>query len=142
MTRFTVGQPDQKRVVSPKVDDVIRAIVDLGGTYPDVVQALQIAKSTGALPSRFEMDALPQGGRHYLRKADRDQQPESEENDAAQDESPIVVGNPLPDLFSKRGLDKKPASKPLPIKREEPDEKEKTNPFRSLFGKMVSHDDE
>ena len=141
VTRFTVGQPDQKRIVTPKVDDVIRAIVDLGGTYPDVVQALQIAKGTGALPSRFEMDALPQGGRHYLRKTDREAEPDANENETVQDESAIVVGNPLPDLFSKRGLDKRPASKPLPIKRPEPDEKEKTNPFWSLFGKMVSHDD-
>jgi flagellar basal body P-ring protein FlgI len=140
VTRFTVGQPDQKRIVSPKVDDVIRAIVDLGGTYPDVVQALQIAKSTGALASRFEMDALPLGGRRYLRKADRERQPETEETDTDQDDGSIVVGNPLPDLFSKRGLDKKPASRPLPIKRDA-DEKEKSKPFWSLFGKMVSHDD-
>ena len=71
-------------------------------------QPNQIAKSTGALASRFEMDALPQGGRHYLRKSDRERQPmEGEENETEQNESPIVVGNPLPDLFSKRGLEKK-----------------------------------
>ena len=49
--------------MSTSVDEVIRAIVALGGTYPDVVQALQQAKTDGALVSRFEVDALPESGR-------------------------------------------------------------------------------
>ena len=53
------SEADQKRTVSTRVDDVIRAIVELGGTYPDVVQALQEAKAAGALPSRFEVEAVP-----------------------------------------------------------------------------------
>ncbi len=59
VSRFAVGQPDQKRVVSDKVDDVIRAIVELGGTYPDVVLALQQAKNSRSLVGRFEVDAIP-----------------------------------------------------------------------------------
>jgi hypothetical protein len=39
--------------------------VELGGTYPDVVQALQEAKTTGCLEGRFEVDALPEAGRSY-----------------------------------------------------------------------------
>ena len=35
---------DEQRRVSYKVDDVVRAIVDLGGTYPDVVSFLTQAK--------------------------------------------------------------------------------------------------
>ncbi len=58
-------EADQKRVVSTRVDDVIRAIVELGGTYPDVVQALQEAKAAGCLEGRFEIDALPEAGRTY-----------------------------------------------------------------------------
>ena len=45
----------------------IRAIVELGGTYPDVVQAIQEAKAAGALPSRFEVETMPEGGRKYER---------------------------------------------------------------------------
>jgi flagellar basal body P-ring protein FlgI len=67
VSRFAVKEADQKRTVSPKIDEVVRAIVELGGTYPDVVQALQEAKATGALVTRFEVDALPQGGRVYER---------------------------------------------------------------------------
>jgi flagellar basal body P-ring protein FlgI len=64
VSRFEAGKPDQKRVVTRMVDDVIRAIVDLGGTYPDVVQALQTAKESGALDSRLKVDTLPESGRH------------------------------------------------------------------------------
>lgn len=68
VSRYAVGEPDQKRVVSTSVDEVIRAIVELGGTYPDVVQALQEAKAAGALTSRFEVEALPEAGRTYERQ--------------------------------------------------------------------------
>ncbi len=69
VSKFSVRDADQKRIVSTKVDEVIRAIVELGGTYPDVVQALQEAKAAGALPGRFEVEALPEGGRTYDRVA-------------------------------------------------------------------------
>ncbi len=98
ISKFAVGQPDQKRVVSTKVDDVIRAIVELGGTYPDVVQALQQAKSCQALAARFEVDALPNGGRKYRHKEEvsADDEPER----SAQS---IEVASPRPELFfSKR----------------------------------------
>jgi flagellar basal body P-ring protein FlgI len=69
VSKFSVGEPDQKRMVSARVDEVIRAIVELGGTYPDVVQALQEAEAAHALPSRFVIDALPEAGRTYHRVA-------------------------------------------------------------------------
>ena len=67
VSKFSVADGDQKRTVSTRVDEVIRAVVELGGTYPDVVQALQEAKNSGALASRFEVDALPEAGRAYDR---------------------------------------------------------------------------
>ena len=61
VSKFVPHEADQKRVVSTRIDDVIRAIVELGGTYPDVVQAFQEAKAAGCLEGRFEVDALPEG---------------------------------------------------------------------------------
>lgn len=81
VARFAVGEADQKRFVSDSVDEIIRAIVDLGGTYPDVVQALQEAKATGVLKSRFEVDALPEAGRRYQRD-DSDAIESSRDDDA------------------------------------------------------------
>jgi flagellar basal body P-ring protein FlgI len=65
VSKFAPHEGDQKRVVSNRVDDVVRAIVELGGTYPDVVQAFQEAKAASCLNGRFEVDALPEGGRSY-----------------------------------------------------------------------------
>jgi len=77
VSKYSVPDGDQKRLVSTRVDEIIRAVVELGGTYPDVVQALQEAKASGALPSRLEVDALPKPGRTY----DRIVQGEPDEND-------------------------------------------------------------
>ncbi len=95
ISRFSVGQPDQKRVVSNKLDELIRAIVELGGTYPDVVQALQQAKSSHALASRFEVDALPDGDRPYRHKDG----PLADATVGDMDDH-IIVASPVPDLFS------------------------------------------
>jgi len=86
VSRYAVGEADQKRVVSPRVDDVVRAIVELGGTYPDVVQALQEAKAKGSLAGRFEVDALPEAGRTYTR--DDGQTPAGEARDGRRPDKP------------------------------------------------------
>ena len=78
VSKFAPNEPDQKRTVSSRVDDVVRAIVELGGTYPDVVQAFQEAKAAGALEGRFEVEAIPEVGRTYERLL----QPEGEDESA------------------------------------------------------------
>ena len=94
VSKFVVDQPDQKRVVSTSLDDVIRAIVELGGTYPDVVQALQQAKTSQALSGRFEVDAVPDSRRELP----------TETTEEEHGNSKFEVANPLPDLFfTKRG---------------------------------------
>jgi hypothetical protein len=102
VSQFAPGAEPKQLVVSTKVDDVIHAIASLGGTYPDVVQALQQAKTDGALPSRFEVDALPQPGRPY----DRDQSaPVNGDKPATADggfEKTIEVASPLPELFGRQ----------------------------------------
>lgn len=96
VSKFSVRQSDQKRAVSAKVDDVIRAIVELGGTYPDVVQALQQAKANGSLVAKFEVDALPDGEREYRQKS----MAAGGDGEAVLGEERITVANPLPNLFS------------------------------------------
>jgi flagellar basal body P-ring protein FlgI len=68
VSRFAVNEADQKRFVSNSLDEIIRAVVELGGTYPDVVQMLQEARAAGALEARFEVDAVPEAGRRYEEK--------------------------------------------------------------------------
>ena len=101
VTRVLPNEPTEKRVVTTSVDEVIRAIVELGGSYPDVVQALQQAKKDGALASSLRVDALPESGRSYERGADAadDDAPLDPEEVGA---APYKVATPLPDLFSKK----------------------------------------
>jgi hypothetical protein len=98
VSHFAPGAEPQQRVVSTDVAEVIRAIVELGGTYPDVVQALQQAKADGALASRFKVDALPEAGRPF----DRGLRPSGD--DAATgsippDDASLEVTSPKPELF-------------------------------------------
>lgn len=103
VSRFKPGQAPEQRVVSTSVDEVVRAIVELGGTYPDVVQALQQAKHDGALKSRFLVDALPETGRRYDREAaEYEHQDELGEPESSQQDSPLDVSTPLPDLFTQQ----------------------------------------
>ena len=67
LTRFQVGQPDQRKIVSTKVVDVIEAAAEMGATYPDIAQMLTIASNDYNLEGRLELDALPQAGRLYYR---------------------------------------------------------------------------
>ncbi len=85
VARYSVDEADEKRIVSSKIDDVIRAIVELGGTYPDVVQALQEAKRTNAMTGRFEIDALPEAGRRYQRSSDEGMVESSPQSSEAED---------------------------------------------------------
>jgi flagellar basal body P-ring protein FlgI len=140
--RFSANEPDQKRVVSTKVDECIRAIVELGGAYPDVVQALQQAKSKGALASRFAIDAVPSGGRRYDRGSmpgshgrEADAQTDLAHGDGETDDNGdsdeagdgVMVANPVPGLFDKgrTTLDKaSPASRPAETSDEGSSEKQ------------------
>lgn len=101
VSRYVAGEPDQKRVVSTQIDEIIRAMVDLGATYPDVVQVLAEAKAKGALEGRLEIDALPEGGRRYDRRPagtdSSDQEAERErDREPAQDGGPDQESEPPP----------------------------------------------
>jgi hypothetical protein len=103
ISRFRVGEPTQQRVVSTDVDEVIRAVVDLGGSYPDVVQLLQQAKESGSLASRFRVDALPEAGRQLTRSTGANSESEDNQDspDAAQS-APYELATPQPELFGRK----------------------------------------
>jgi hypothetical protein len=139
VSRFATNEGDQKRVISARLDEVIRTIVELGGTYPDVVQALQQAKVLGALTARLEMDALPQGGRRYTRQSGE----ESEEGEEMplSDEPEIVAAGKLPAMFASTGSDDK-VKKRRKRDKKLPEPEEKGNPVSRFFGKMRGKKDD
>ncbi|HID75917.1 MAG TPA: hypothetical protein EYP56_07965 [Planctomycetaceae bacterium] len=135
VSRFAVGEPDQRRIVNNQLDEVIRAIVELGGAYPDVVQALQRAKASGALESRFEIDALPKGGRVYRR------QPVASQGEP-RPPGGLRATSPLPDLFPKRGTrapqqDRQAQDSGAPRASESASSTPKPGPLGGFFARML-----
>ncbi len=70
LSKYQAGQPDKRKEVSPRVADVIRTAVEFGASYPDIAQMLLQAAKQQNLSGHIEIDALPQGGREYVRKDD------------------------------------------------------------------------
>ncbi|MFO0789160.1 MAG: flagellar basal body P-ring protein FlgI [Pirellulales bacterium] len=102
VSKFVSQSEPEQRECSTSIDEVIRAIVALGGTYPDVVQALQQAKNDGAIASRFEVDALPEAGRSYDRIAAHAKEGDSTSDGGSEvQQASLEVSTPLPDLFSR-----------------------------------------
>jgi flagellar basal body P-ring protein FlgI len=97
VSRFALGEPDREVITTARVEDIVRAVIEAGGHYPDVVQFLHAAKVSGALASRFEVEAVPQAGRLY----DRPRQDASGDGESGNFE---VLGS-LPNLFGRRGDD-------------------------------------
>lgn len=67
VSRHEQGKPSRRLEIPPYIDEVIRTVVGLGATYPDVVQMLMQAERQHNLPGRIAIDALPQPGRVYQR---------------------------------------------------------------------------
>jgi len=65
--RFAIGQEDQRKIVTTRLEDVILAITELGATFPDVAQFLSEASAQRNLAGRLEIDALPRAGRVFDR---------------------------------------------------------------------------
>ena len=87
------SETTQQRVVPNDVDSVVRAVVELGGTYPDVVQMLQQAKEAGSLQSRFRVNALPEVGRTPSKKGSGE-----DDSDEPRQET-LELGTPESALF-------------------------------------------
>ena len=66
VSRFAPGEPDQKREIGATALELVQALAAVGGSYPDVVQALIQAKKSGAIACRVEVDAVPKTNRIYL----------------------------------------------------------------------------
>lgn len=141
VAKFAPNEADQKRFVSDSVDEVIRAIVELGGTYPDVVQALQEMKAAGALQSRFEVEALPQIGRAYRRTAKST--PEASEEASSQPQP----NSPVPELFGRAETgsdqaDEKSDAGSKNASQETSDLPRKRGPVKAFFARMMGAQDD
>lgn len=100
VSSFKPNKETESVFCSPTVDDLIHAIVELGGGYQEVLIAIQAAKSGGYLDARVEVGALPSPTRSYHR-----------EEGSSTTESRYHVTDQIPAMFEDR-LDKAHADKP------------------------------
>ena len=56
---FRPDEPDLIKEVDSQVEDILHAIVECGGGYPDVIQFLQQATAKRSVQSRLAFDAIP-----------------------------------------------------------------------------------
>lgn len=69
VSRFGAGEnSDRIEVCTSRVDDMIRSVVKVGGSYADVIAALQNAHEKGFLATRIAVEALPKPTREYERE--------------------------------------------------------------------------
>jgi len=81
VSKFATTGIDERRTVSNRLDAIIRAVVDMGGTYPDVVQMIRYADKTKVLSCRLEIDCLPEANRPYQRNNSSELDVASEEEE-------------------------------------------------------------
>ncbi len=94
---------DEKRTVTDKLDSIIRAIVELGGTYPDVVQMLHLAQQSQTLTCRLEVDSLPDYNRVYRRQLNDDEL--AEKNIVAEKPKPTMMQRMNPTTWFEKNPD-------------------------------------
>ncbi|MGE3314723.1 MAG: flagellar basal body P-ring protein FlgI [Planctomycetaceae bacterium] len=92
VARIEVGR-EERRTVSTRIADVVRAVTDMDASYPDVAMLLAQAGATQNLPGRIEIDALPQAGRSYVR-------PRGEFAGSSSSKARVGNSNLVPNLFS------------------------------------------
>jgi hypothetical protein len=115
VSRFTPGEEEKRMECTPRLDDLVRAIVAIGGGYADVMQAVKEAQQTGALAARVEVNSLPTADRAYNRE-------ESSGEEQLADRT--VATTPLPGLFSDRAGDEAGNSSATELEWEADDEEE------------------
>jgi len=92
--RFEAGEEDRVVICPSRLDAVIRAIVELGGRYEEVYEAVRGAKAGNYWPGRLAVNANASSGRVYDRNSS-----ESPPDDGADG---YRVTNPVPELFQDR----------------------------------------
>lgn len=128
VSRFTPGKEDRHEECSTSVDQVIRAVMRLEGTYADVMQVLQEAKRGNYLDARVVIDAVPQPDRELVRKEPSGESTE----DPFAGRPKVQSANPLPELFQNpQGDVQEESPSSDESASEEPDK-----PKAGIFGKM------
>lgn len=103
VSRFSIGSDAKHEICTNRLEDVVRAVDRLGGSYRDLLDLVKEAKDTNRINSRLVINAVPMPHRRYQRNtpaagADSGGFPN------------LLAGTPLPELFRDRQANDKPSS--------------------------------
>lgn len=71
VSRFTsADNEDQQLVCSPRLDDLIRTLSEMGAEYPELIQLIVEAHEKNLFDARLVFDAIPTRGRTYHRESE------------------------------------------------------------------------
>ena len=114
---------DQQEICDATVDQMVRSIVKLGGSYADVMEALQEARKGGYLESKLVVNALARPDRTIIAMRDGNEvRP-----------STLRPANPVPELFTDR-LEKGEKKRRYMPDEIEPEDAEKEESEESVYG--------
>ena len=97
VSTLAISGAGERRTVSNRLDEIIRAVAEIGGTYPDVVQLIRQADKTGVLPCPLEIDCLPLPNRIYRRSGGGDE-------DLSYEEAEVEKPRTFWDRFNPRNI--------------------------------------
>jgi flagellar basal body P-ring protein FlgI len=86
VSRFAPGEEDRVVYCESTVEQAIRTIASVGGTYGDVIQMLHEAKTAGIVEPRIAVNSVPKAGRTFYRDVD-----EAKEDDDAVDPDSLAA---------------------------------------------------
>lgn len=87
VTYFTLGQDDRSVYCPNDLQQLLRTLVQAGGSYADVVSAINDAKQKGLLAARVKYDAIPKAGRRYDLTEEEQASPEEPGPEVDEEES-------------------------------------------------------
>ena len=104
VSRFKPREDDAAEFCSSSLDQVIRTVVRLGGTYADVISMLSEAQKQGLLNAKFVTEAMPRPGRKYYREDDGtgEQHPADVVQAGGLPQANVSVATPDSELFTDR----------------------------------------
>jgi hypothetical protein len=114
---FKKNGADAHEYCSKKLEEILRGIVQVGGTYSHAIQFLQNAKSNKLLPARLVFDSVPHHRRSKLRPrresvevAARDTQsdPNGELAEESKEQQPEILSSEAIEVKSQGSFQKSP----------------------------------
>lgn len=100
VSRFRPNEETLSETCGTSLDQLIRCVVRMGGSYAEVMQLVFELKKCGSLPARVAIEALPSPRRQFYRDEETASGGEAETSGATPIEENRRTADPAPGMFS------------------------------------------